>query len=162
MVHIPAFAYARPEIFQEGALVEDNKWMPHGKLGKIRPLMFDVGTGNWIVLLKAEGEGILQRHHHPSSVTAFTLDGAWGYKEYDWTARTGSFVYEPPGHIHTLFIHPSERKMLVLFHSQGPVVYLDDDNQVVDYADAFVHLDRYSRHCKEQGIGEEWVRSLIR
>lgn len=80
----------------------------------------------------------------------------------DWVARAGSFVYEPPGHIHTLYVHPSEGRMLTLFHVQGPLVYLDENNNVIEYSDAFTELEKYKRHCLEQDLGEEWLRSLIR
>ena len=80
-------------------------------MGKVRPLLFDVSNGGWVSILKAEDQGTIQRHRHASPVTAWTLDGAWGYRERDWVARAGSFAYEPAGHIHTLYIHPDAGKM---------------------------------------------------
>ena len=77
-------------------------------------------------------------------------------------ARAGSFAYEPAGHIHTLYIHPDAGKMTALFHVNGPLVYLDEKNNAVDYDDVFLRLDRYSKHCRDVGLGDEWVRSLIR
>ena len=162
MINIPESPYTQPELFDPDVFVEDEKWYSLGKLGKVRPLMFDVANGGWVSILKAEGEGTIQKHRHASPVTGWTLDGAWGYREYDWVARAGSFVYEPPGHIHTLYIHPEARKMTALFHVHGPLVYLDDQGNSVDYDDVFLRLDRYSKHCREVGLGEEFVRSLIR
>ena len=162
MIHIPVCSNTLPEVFDPDVLKEDKKWYAQGAMGKLRPLLFNISNGSWITLLKVQGEGNLARHHHSSAVTAWTLDGAWGYREYDWVARAGSFVYEPPGHIHTLYVHPSEGKILVLFHIQGPLAYLDETDNIIDYADAFTHLDRYKQHCREQGLSEEWLQSLIR
>ncbi len=162
MVNIPNSPYTHPEMFQPDVLVEDEKWYALGKMGKVRPLLFDVSNGGWVSILKAQGQGTIQKHRHASPVTAWTLDGAWGYREHDWIARAGSFAYEPAGHIHTLYIDPAVGHMTAVFHVNGPLVYLDEQNDVVDYDDVFLRLDRYARHCREVGLGEEWVRSLIR
>ena len=162
MITINPSPYARPEMFDGDALVEDEKWYPLGKLGKVRPLLFDVTNGGWVSILKAVGQGTIQRHRHAAPVTAWTLDGAWGYREHDWVARAGSFVYEPAGHIHTLYIDPEAGKMTALFHVFGPLVYLDEQGQAVDYDDVFLRLDRYAKHCREVGLGEDFVKSLVR
>ena len=162
MIQIPTCTYTQPEIFQSDVLKDDNKWYASSKNGRQRPLQFNISNGSWVTLLKAEGEGTRGRHHHSASVSAWTIEGAWGYREYDWVARAGSFVFEPPGHIHTLYVHPSEGRMLVLFHVYGPLVYLDENNNAVGYTDVFTELEIYKQHCLEQGLGEEWVRSLIR
>ena len=52
--------------------------------------------------------------------------------------------------------------MTALFHVQGPLVYLDEAGNAVDYDDVFLRLDRYSKHCRSVGLGDEFVRSLIR
>ena len=162
MVNIPNSPYTHPEMFQPDVLVEDEKWYALGKMGKVRPLLFDVSNGGWVSILKAQGQGTIQKHRHASPVTAWTLDGAWGYREHDWIARAGSFAYEPAGHIHTLYIDPAVGHMTAVFHVNGPLVYLDEKNDVVDYDDVFLRLDRYAKHCREVGLGDEWVRSLIR
>ena len=77
-------------------------------------------------------------------------------------ARKGSFVYEPAGHIHTLFIHPEQGHMLAVFHIFGPLVYINDAGEAEDYEDVFVRMDRYLKYCKTVGLGEDWVRSLVR
>jgi quercetin dioxygenase-like cupin family protein len=37
-------------------------------------------------------------------VHAFTLRGEWHYLEHDWIAKTGDYVFEPPGETHTLVV----------------------------------------------------------
>ena len=133
MVNIPSSPYTCPEMFQPDVMVEDEKWYPLGKMGKVRPLLFDVANGGWISILKAQGSGTIQRHRHAAPVTAWTLDGAWGYREHDWVASAGSFAYEPAGHIHTLYIDPTVGHMTALFRVMGPLVYLDEAGNAVDY-----------------------------
>ena len=162
MNNIPNSPYTVPEMYQPDVMVMDNKWYGLGKMGMVRPLLFDVANGGWVSILKAEGKGTIQRHRHASPVTAWTLDGAWGYREHDWIARAGSFAYEPAGHIHTLYIDPEVGHMTAVFHVNGPLIYVDEAGNPTDYDDVFLRLDRYAKHCKEAGLGEDYVRSLIR
>ena len=162
MIQIAPSAYTSPEMFQGDVLRHDEKWMPVGDIGFSRPLLYDTKAGGWISVLRARGAGTIQRHRHASPVTAWTLEGAWGYREHDWVARAGSFVYEPAGHIHTLYIHPDEAHMTAVFHIFGPLVYVDEAGVAQDYEDVFVRIDRYAAYCRTVGLGEDWVRSLIR
>ncbi|MBN9427061.1 MAG: 2,4'-dihydroxyacetophenone dioxygenase family protein [Burkholderiales bacterium] len=169
MINIQNSAFTRPEMFLPDVMTMDGKWYPlpnvgneHPLRGMVRPVLFDVTNGGWVSLLKAEGKGTIQRHRHAAAVTAWTIDGSWGYREHDWLAKPGSFVYEPAGHIHTLFIDPEVGHMTALFHVYGPVIHLDPQGNVTSYDDVYLRLDRYMKHCKENGIGEDWVRSLIR
>jgi len=162
MINIVQSPFTNPEMFHPDVMLDDEKWYPAAHVGKLRPLLFDVTNGGWVVILKAETKGTVQRHRHAAPVTAFTMDGAWGYREHDWIARAGSFIYEPAGHIHTLYVDPDVGKMTAIFHTYGPVVFVDDKGDVTGYDDVFVRLDRYAKHCREVGLGEDYVRSLIR
>jgi hypothetical protein len=169
MINIPNSNFTRPEMFSSDVMTMDAKWYPlphrgndHPLEGWVRPLLFDVTNGGWISLLKAKGKGTIQRHRHAAAVTAWTLDGSWGYREHDWLAKAGSFVYEPAGHIHTLYIDEEVGHMTALFHVYGPVIHLDPNGDVTSYDDVYLRLDRYMKHCKENGVSQEWVESLIR
>ncbi len=52
--------------------------------------------------------------------------------------------------------------MLALFHVFGPLIYVDEDRNAVEYEDVFVRIDKYQKHCREVGLGDDWVKSLIR
>ncbi len=162
MLQIAPSAYTVPEMFQAGVLDDDRAWMPVGNIGHSRPLMYDTTHGGWVSILRARAAGTIQRHRHAAPVTAWTLDGAWGYREHDWVARSGSFVYEPAGHIHTLYIDEEVGHMTAVFHIFGPFVYVDADGVPQDYEDVFVRIDRYAAYCRTAGLGEDWIRSLIR
>ena len=169
MINIPPSAYTRPEMFEPDVMTHDDRWYPlphrgndHPLDGWVRPLLFDVTNGGWISILRARGKGTIQRHRHAAAVTAWTIEGSWGYREHDWLAKAGSFVYEPAGHIHTLFIDPQVGHMTAVFHVYGPVIHLDPDGNVTSYDDVYLRLDRYLKHCREKGVDESWVKSLIR
>ena len=49
---------------------------------------------------------MLSRHRHPQAVHGFVLKGRWRYLEHDWEATEGSYVFEPPGETHTLYVPP--------------------------------------------------------
>ena len=170
MLNIPNSSHTRPEMFLPDVMTLDDRWYPLAHQvrndkplkGLVRPVMFDVTNGGWISILKAEGEGTIQRHRHAAAVTAWTMEGSWGYREHDWLAGPGSFVYEPAGHIHTLYIDPTVGHMTALFHVYGPVIHLDPEGNVTSYDDVYLRLDRYLKHCKAHGIDEAWVHYLIR
>jgi 2,4'-dihydroxyacetophenone dioxygenase len=162
MINIQETLYPGNDMFAPNVLPMDDKWYPVGDAGHTRPLIFDLSHGYWISLFKGKGSGTIQRHRHSAPVTGWTFEGAWGYRERDWLAVPGSFVYEAGGDIHTLYIPEDPGHMMALFHVYGPLIYLDDDGNAVDYEDVFVRIDKYAKHCKAVGLPDAWVKSLIR
>ena len=162
MFTIAESAFTAPAMFHGDVLEDGPEWAPVGTIGHQRPLVYDTSNGSWISLLRARTKGTIATHRHSAPVTAWTLDGAWGYREHDWIARKGSFVYEPAGHIHTLYVPDEPGEMLAVFHVFGPLVYFGPDGTAADYEDVFVRIDRYAAHCRNVGLGEDRIRSLIR
>jgi 2,4'-dihydroxyacetophenone dioxygenase len=130
----------------------DLPWVPQGDQVWFKPLRFDLASGRWINLLKVTRGGKVNRHRHSGGqVLGYVIQGSWHYAERSWVARAGTFVYEPPGDIHTLIVDAAE-EMLTLFILDGVIQYLDDDDNVIYQDDVFTKLDRYLRFCKDQGI----------
>lgn len=143
--------------------VEDERlWVPRGDNVWSLPLLFNVAQGSWINLTRAKGEGVISRHRHPAAVTGYTLDGAWGYLEHDWTARAGTFVFEPPGETHTLVVRPNPGHMLVLFHNFGPFIKVDAAGESIGYEDVFTRLEATKTHYERVGLGAAAVSRLVR
>ena len=95
----------------------------------------------------------VQTHHHQGPVLAFTLSGAWGYRENDFMNRGRSYLYEPPGSIHTLFVPEDNSEPTELVSAiYGDVEYLDPDGNVEYISNAQSNLKMYYRYCEEQGI----------
>jgi hypothetical protein len=98
-----------------------------------RPLMLNTRQGQWCNLLRVRRAGVLSRHLHPNPVHGFVLKGKWFYREHEWVATEGSYVFEPPGEIHTLVVPEDTPEMITFFNIQGSMVYLDDNNKHVGY-----------------------------
>ncbi len=127
-------------------------WVPQGERVWFKPLRFDLTNGRWVNLLKVTGGGKVNRHRHSGGqVLGYVIQGSWQYLERDWVARPGTFVYEPPGDIHTLMVDGSE-EMLTLFLLEGVVQYLDDDDNLIYQDDVFTKMERYLKYCEAQGI----------
>ena len=127
-------------------------WVPQGDNVWFKPLRFDLTNGRWINLLKVTKSGKVNRHRHSGGqVLGFVIQGSWHYLERDWVARPGTFVYEPPGDIHTLVVDGAE-EMLTLFILEGVIQYLDDDDNVIYQDDVFTKMDRYLTFCRENNV----------
>lgn len=129
-------------------------WVPQGEGIFFKPYRFDLSTGTWTNLLRVARGGRINRHRHSGGpVTGYVLQGSWRYLERDWVARPGTFVYEPPGDIHTLVVDGAQ-EMQTLFTVSGIMQYLDDHDQVIGMDDVFSKWERYRAFCRAQGIAE--------
>ena len=133
-------------------------WVPQGERVWFKPLRFDLANGRWVNLLKITGGGKVNRHRHSGGqVMGYVLQGGWHYLERNWVARPGTFVYEPPGDIHTLVVDAAE-DMITLFLLEGVIQYLDDDDNVIYQDDVFTKMERYLIFCRQQGIPAQDLR----
>jgi anti-sigma factor ChrR (cupin superfamily) len=133
-------------------------WIPQGERVWFKPLRFDLASGRWVNLLKVSGGGKVNRHRHSGGqVLGYCIEGQWHYLEREWAARPGSFIYEPPGDIHTLVVDGAEG-MLTLFILEGVIQYLDDADNVISQDDVFSKLERYLSYCHREGIEPQDLR----
>lgn len=140
------------ELPDQAVAATDLPWVPQGDRVWFKPLRFDLARGLWVNLLKVEGKGRVNRHRHVGGqVLGYCIQGSWHYLEREWVARPGTFVYEPPGDIHTLVVDEGE-DMQTLFLLEGVIQYLDDDDTVIAQDDVFSKMERYLRFCRDQGI----------
>lgn len=153
---------ALKEIVVDADMDDERAWVPRGDNVWSLPLMFNVALGSWINITRAEGKGVISRHRHPAAVTGYTLQGAWGYLEHDWTAKAGTFVFEPPGETHTLVVRPNPGFMLVLFHNFGPFIKVDEAGDTIGYEDVFTRLEATRAHYEKAGLGYDYVSRLVR
>ena len=69
------------------------------------PLFLDPDNGTWVLYARYAAGTTLAPHFHTGQVHFFTTRGTWGYKEYPEDPQTaGSYLYEPPGTVHTFSI----------------------------------------------------------
>jgi quercetin dioxygenase-like cupin family protein len=126
-------------------------FVPYTDKAFLKMLKIDPVRGEWIVLLKLPAGMDLPRHHHSGTVHVYTLEGAWKYKEHDWIARPGSFVFETAASAHTP-IALDEGDVVVFNIVVGDWILLDDKDQVLAIENWKTMFKRYTEYCRQKGI----------
>lgn len=152
----------QPEIVAHAIPDDEREWVPQAPGVWFRPLLLNTVTGGWCNLLRVRKAGVLSRHRHPMIVVGYVIKGRWFYREHDWIAHAGDFVYEPPGEIHTLEVPADCEEMITFFNISGAMVYLDEQNKQVSYEDVFTKIDMCRRHYAGNGLGTDFVDRFIR
>ena len=154
----------QPEIAIRAVPDDERVWVPQASEVWFRPLLLNTVTGSWCNLLRVRRAGVLSRHIHPSWVTGYVIKGAWRYLEHDWVASEGSFVYEPPGEIHTLVVDASakDHEMITFFNIHGAMVYVDEQGQHTGYEDVFTKIEMCRKHYAAVGLGADYVQQFVR
>lgn len=157
-----AHPLAPPEI-AVGAIPDDERvWVPQAPNIWFRPLMLNRHQGQWCNLLRVRRSGVLSRHLHTNPVHGFVIKGSWFYPEHDWIATAGSYVFEPPGEIHTLTVPDDCEEMITFFNITGCMLYLDADNRQVGFEDVFTKIDMCRKHYTAVGLGADYVDQFVR
>lgn len=145
------------------AIPDDERvWVPQAPDVWFRPLLLNTVSGGWCNLLRVRRAGILSRHRHPMLVVGYVIKGRWRYLEHTWIAEEGSFVYEPPGEIHTLVVPEDCDEMITFFNIAGAMIYLDQAGMQVGYEDVFTKIDMCRAHYARTGLGAAYVDQFIR
>src|ERR1700744_3675901 len=151
------------EIVVSPAIPEDERlWVPQAENVWFRPLCLNVSSGYWMNLLRGGKSGVLSRHRHPQAVHGFVLKGRWLYLEHDWVANEGSYVFEPPGETHTLFVPEDVEEMITLFHISGCMIYVDPWGKQTGYEDVFTKIAMCREHYDKNGLGADFVDQFVR
>lgn len=140
---------------------DDRLWVPIGPGRWSRPLCLNVSQGYWVHFIKVTEPGIISRHRHPAPVHGFVVEGKWRYLERNWEATAGSYLYEPPGDVHTLVVDEGD-KMITLFHNTGALLYCDEDGIITGTSDVFDRIKTARNHFEEVGLGADFVKNFIR
>jgi quercetin dioxygenase-like cupin family protein len=157
-----AHRLAPPEIAVKAMPEDERVWVPQAEGVWFRPLMLNTLVGQWCNLLRVRRAGVLSRHLHPNPVHGYVVAGKWYYREHDWVAETGSYVFEPPGEVHTLVVPDDCPEMITFFNITGSMIYLDDTNKHVGYEDVFTKIDMCRAHYENVGLGAGYVDQFIR
>jgi hypothetical protein len=137
--------YGAPDVYING---EAAGWHPWVNGLMIKPYRYETKFGQFVFVLWAPKAAVLGKHRHRGVVTAVTLEGDWGYFEYDWTARPGDYVVENPGTIHTLRMGDGAK---VAYTVNASIEFFNDDDSLRNIMDVFSFIDLYVKHCKETG-----------
>jgi quercetin dioxygenase-like cupin family protein len=154
---------AQKEIVVPHAVPEDERvWVPQAENVWFRPLCLNASQGYWTNLLRVRRAGVLSRHRHPQAVHGMVLKGRWRYLEHDWVASEGSYVFEPPGETHTLFVPEDVEEMITYFLVNGVMYYCDPYGNHTGYEDVFTKIDMCRKHYASNGLGADYVDQFIR
>lgn len=163
---LPQAPEMSPDMVHLGVLKEwldDEKlWIPLGEKASFQPLILCASQGYWINLIRVRGDGVMSRHRHFGPVHAITLRGRWYYLERDWIAEENSYVFEPAGDTHTLYVPPDVPEMIAWFHVTGGYAFVDTEGNTTGYDDVFSRIDRARKHYVKQGLGVDYVDKFIR
>ncbi|MBC7710704.1 MAG: 2,4'-dihydroxyacetophenone dioxygenase family protein [Rhizobacter sp.] len=152
----------QPEIAVAAIPDDERVWVPQAPGVCFRPLMLNTVSGGWCNLLRVRKSGVLSRHRHPMMVVGYVIKGKWFYREHDWVATEGSFVYEPPGEVHTLEVPADCAEMITFFNIQGAMIYLNDANEQTGYEDVWTKIEMCRAHYAANGLGADYVDQFVR
>jgi len=107
---IPVALGIRPEIAVAAIPDDERVWVPQAAGVWFRPLLLNTVSGGWCNLLRVRRAGVLSRHRHPMLVVGYVIRGRWKYVEHDWTAETGSFVFDRPARCTRSPFRPTARR----------------------------------------------------
>lgn len=109
----------------------DLPWIPIADGIDYRLLRTSTETGTWTVIFRCQKGSSFARHRHLAAGEYYVIEGRMNYRA--GVAVTGDYGYEPLDAIHdcTIFEEYTE----LLFTNHGPVVYLDDEDQVTSVLD---------------------------
>lgn len=130
----------------------DYPWVDQGFGIEIKILRVCNSTGSWIIMNRFEPGTQLPTHRHSGAVTAYTLQGKWGYLESDFTATAGSVIFEPANTSHTLKVADDAGEPTIVFFSvEGSLTHYTEDGTIWGISDGHTQLEEYLRLAKEQG-----------
>lgn len=140
---------------------DTKRWVPLRDGVAFRPFLFDVANGGWSSILKIAPGKQLACHYHTQPVYGYTIEGSWRYLEHDWIANAGTFIYEPPGEMHTLVAHET-KGMTTFFVTRGSLIYTDAAGRQSGYEDVFSRLALARAHWAEQGLDAAELDGMMR
>jgi 2,4'-dihydroxyacetophenone dioxygenase len=163
MTATPSLPYGLQKDIVANAIPADERvWVPQAENVWFRPLMFNTVSGGWCNLLRVRRSGVLSRHRHPMVVVGYVIKGKWFYREHDWVANEGDFVYEPPGEVHTLEVPADCAEMITFFNISGAMIYMDEEGRQTGYEDVFTKIEMCRKHYESVGLGEAYVDQFMR
>jgi quercetin dioxygenase-like cupin family protein len=149
------------EVIEHFDRSDERRWVPIREGVWFRPLLFDVGSGGWSSVLRIAPGKQLACHYHTQPVYGITLEGSWRYLEHDWIANEGTFIFEPPGEMHTLVAHEMSG-MMTFFVTRGSLIYTDAAGRQSGYEDVFTRLALARTHWAAQGLDPAEIDAMMR
>ncbi|MCC7452023.1 MAG: 2,4'-dihydroxyacetophenone dioxygenase family protein [Anaerolineae bacterium] len=162
---LPVEMRRRDEYMAMTNLDDERLWIPYVPGVHFQACHFSVTSGGFANVLRVQPGTNLPAHYHISTVHGFTLRGSWHYREHDWVATPGSYIFEPAGEAHTLLVDADAKEpMMTFFVLSGGLIYVDNvvNGKVVGYDDGFTLLELARKHYRECGLDVSLIDRMIR
>lgn len=134
-------------------------FLPYSEELKLKIIRLNPVNGEWVSLLRVPAGMEMPKHYHSGTVHVYTLSGSWGYKEHDWTAGPGSFVFETAASAHTPVAQPGE-DVVTLNIVMGDWNIVDENDAVLAVENWKSMLKRYDDCCTANGIAPVDITSF--
>jgi quercetin dioxygenase-like cupin family protein len=125
-------------------------FLPYSDQLQLKIIRLNPVNGEWVSLLRVPAGMEMPRHYHSGTVHVYTLSGSWGYKEHDWIAGPGSFVFETAASAHTPVAEPGE-DVVTLNIVMGDWNIVDEHDAVLAVENWKSMLKRYDDYCAATG-----------
>lgn len=147
------------ELNNQVNLDNDPRWMAMDSNISLLPVMLDVTHGSWVLFVKAKANSKMATHYHTKPLYVLTVYGHWRYPEHNWEAKTGHFLFEVPGELHTpTFIEDTLLYSVVT----GPIIYPGQNGNKDTITDVYAHVNAVREHYKKIGLTEDEFKKIIR
>ena len=129
----------------------DLPWVPLAEGIDCRVLRTSPEIGTWTVLMRAQAGSSFVKHRHLGPGEYFMIKGRMEYRA--GCAVAGDYGYEPLDAVHeeTKFTEYSE----LYFTNHGPVVFLDDNDNVTSILDHSVITQLAAAHESDAGSAQQ-------
>lgn len=147
------------ELSNQVDLNNDTRWMTVDNNISALPVMLDLTHGSWVLFVKAKAHSKMLTHYHTKPLYVLTVYGHWHYPEHSWEAKTGHFLFEVPGELHTpTFIEDTLLYSVVT----GPIIYPGKNGEKDIITDVYTHVNAVQQHYKNIGLSDKEFRDIIR
>lgn len=134
-------------------------FLPYSEELGLKIIRLNPVSGEWVSLLRVPAGMELPKHYHSGTVHVYTLSGSWGYKEHEWIASPGSFVFETAASAHTPVAQSGE-DVVTLNIVMGDWNIVDETGAVLAVENWKTMLKRYDDYCDANGIAPVDITSF--
>jgi len=131
--------------------LDEIPWVPNLSYPgtEMRLLQADVDAGVYAMAGRMHAGLEVGTHRHLGAVHMFTLSGSWVYREHDFVNRAGSYLYEPPDSVHTLYVPADNTEVTeTLTVVYGRTEYIGEHGEVTAVSDAASNLAMFYESCE--------------
>ena len=144
----PVASVIDPRIQGLPVVPEDRPWIPTF-YGEQKYIRLSLATGEWVLFARIKPGQQVPYHKHHGGLNLYVLEGELNFVDEDWVAGPGTYVFEPPGNTH---VELSDKGVLMLAWSQGPLEFLNPDNTPVEVRDCVAWKAEIEQYHAEQEL----------